>query len=174
MIEIRKLIDWDEAKFSALITQNKKPKDKYPTEQWKEKLIKSEHSPIRKLMLSIVLRDIPSFVATHLVRHVHMQPYVGTSRSDLTGKDDSLTNRLTPVTMELFLNAQEILNISRQRLCYKASKETREIWIEVLKELKKIEPILVKYCVPNCIYRNGCPEFVPCGVKLEKGKDYGF
>ncbi len=174
MIEIRKLIDWDEAYSSALLTQGKKPKNKYPSDKWIEKLIKSEHSPLRKVMYSIVLRDIPSFVATHLVRYTTSQPYVSTSRSDITGKDDKLTNRLTPVTMELFLNAQTIITISRQRLCYKASKETREIWVEVLKELKKIEPLLVKYSMPNCIYRNGCPEFTPCGVTLEKGKDYGF
>ena len=65
--------------------------------------------------------------------------------------------------MRLFLNAQEIINISRARLCNRAEKETRKIWNKVIEELRKIEPELANACVPNCFYRGFCPEFKSCG-----------
>ena len=61
------------------------------------------------------------------------------------------------------LNAQEIINISKLRLCYKASYETRKIWMQVVEELRKIEPHLAAACVPQCIYRGFCPESKSCG-----------
>lgn len=66
--------------------------------------------------------------------------------------------------MRLFLNAEEIINISRKRLCNKAEKETRETWQAAINELRKIEPELANACVPNCYYRGFCPEFKSCGL----------
>ena len=54
-------------------------------------------------------------------------------------------------------------NISRKRLCNCASKETRDIWVMVLNELKKIDKPLYEVCVRECIYRNHCPEYKSCG-----------
>jgi actin-like ATPase involved in cell morphogenesis len=68
-----------------------------------------------------------------------------------------------PVNMRLFLNAQEIINISRQRLCNKAELTTNQIWRQVVEELRKIEPELANACVPQCYYRGFCPEFKSCG-----------
>ena len=65
--------------------------------------------------------------------------------------------------MRLFLNAQEIINISKVRLCNKAETETRNIWNRVIYELKKIEPELANACVPSCFYRGHCPEIKSCG-----------
>ena len=39
-----------------------------PSMEWKEKLIKSEHSPIRTLWFGFKL-EIPYWVSVHLVRH---------------------------------------------------------------------------------------------------------
>ena len=66
--------------------------------------------------------------------------------------------------MRLFLNAQEIINISKVRLCNKAEATTRNIWTQVIEELRKIEPELANACVPNCFYRGFCPEFKSCGL----------
>jgi thymidylate synthase ThyX len=66
--------------------------------------------------------------------------------------------------MRLFLNAQEIINISKVRLCNKAEKTTREIWRQVIEELSKFEPELAAACVPSCIYRGHCPEIKSCGL----------
>ena len=67
------------------------------------------------------------------------------------------------VNLQLSLNAQEIINISKLRLCSKAARETREIWYKVLDELVRIEPYLASACVPQCIYRGFCPEQKSCG-----------
>ena len=66
--------------------------------------------------------------------------------------------------MRLFLNAQEIINISKVRLCSKAESKTREIWRQVIEELRKIEPELANACVPSCFYRGHCPEIKSCGL----------
>lgn len=64
---------------------------------------------------------------------------------------------------EFEANAQSIINISRKRMCFQASKETREAWREFLDELEIKEPELRLCCVPEGIYRGGCPEFKNCG-----------
>ena len=66
--------------------------------------------------------------------------------------------------MRLFLNAQEIINISKERLCNKAEATTRKvIWQAVIEELRKTEPELANACVRNCLYRGFCPEIESCG-----------
>lgn len=99
-----------------------------------------------------------------LVRHIHAQPFVSTSRPDIDGKQipREEQKKIDPVNMRLFLNAQEIINISRVRLCNKTEKETKKIWNIVIEELRKTEPELANACVPNCIYRGFCPEFESC------------
>jgi hypothetical protein len=56
-----------------------------------------------------------------------------------------------------------MINISRKRLCGKASPETREAWILALKRLKEIDSPLYFACVPECFYRGFCPELKSCG-----------
>ena len=75
--------------------------------------------------------------------------------------------------MDMTANAQAIINISRKRLCSCASVETREAWKQVLEAIKEVDPILVDKCVPECIYRGFCPEFMkPCGYsKTAKYKE---
>ena len=116
-------------------------------------------------MFNIDFYDIPNYVSVHLVRHIHAQPFVSTSRPDIDGNQipREEQKKIDPVNMRLFLNAQEIINISRVRLCNRAEKETRKVWNEVIKELGKIEPELANACVPNCFYRGFCPEFESCG-----------
>ena len=101
-----------------------------------------------------------------LVRHVHAQPFVSTSRPDIDGKQipREEQKKSDPVNMRLFLNAQEIINISKVRLCNKAESETRKIWRQVVEELRKIEPELANACKPSCFYRGFCPEIKSCGL----------
>ena len=66
-------------------------------------------------------------------------------------------------------NAQAIINISRKRLCSCASKETREAWKQVVEAIRKVDPVLADKCVPECLYRGFCPEFMnPCGYSKTK------
>lgn len=132
----------------------------------KEKqMILSEHSPLRELEFDIKMYGIPYWVSNHFVRHVHAQPFVSTSRPDITGSKVSRHDMRQDdlVNLQLSLNAQEIINISKLRLCNKASEETREVWYKVLDEVARIEPLLASACVPQCVYRGFCPEPKSCG-----------
>ena len=165
-IEIQRVTSWKDVLNAARFTQRKQPLDKEPSIAFKKNIIKAEHSPLRCLMFNIDFYDIPNYVSVHLVRHVHAQPFVSTSRPDIDGKQipREEQKKIDPVNMRLFLNAQEIIAISRARLCTKAEKETRRIWGEVVSQLKDIEPELAAACVPNCIYRGHCPEIQSCGM----------
>ena len=164
-IKITEVTSWKDVLNAARFTQRKEPLDKEPSINFKKKIIKAEHSPLRCLVFNIDFYDIPNYVSVHLVRHVHAQPFVSTSRPDIDGNQipREEQKKIDPVNMRLFLNAQEIINISRARLCNRAEKETRKVWNEVIKELRKIEPELANACIPNCIYRGFCPEFESCG-----------
>lgn len=73
-------------------------------------------------------------------------------------------DRYAPTDLLGIMNAEAIINMSRKRLCKKASKETREAWTEVLLELNKVDTELVKHCVPQCVFRGGiCSEPKTCG-----------
>lgn len=164
-IEITKVTSWTDVLNAARFTQRKSLKSGEPSENWKKKIIRAEHSPLRCLMFNIDFYDIPYYVSVHLVRHVHAQPFVSSSRPDVNKENSprSEQKKSDQVNMRLFLNAQEIINISKVRLCNKAELETRMIWKEVISELSKQEPILAAACVPSCIYRGICPEIKSCG-----------
>jgi hypothetical protein len=46
-----------------------KDRGKYPTSEWKRKLLRSEHSPIRNINITAKFYDIPYWVVGHFVRH---------------------------------------------------------------------------------------------------------
>ena len=175
-IQITKVTSWTDVLNAARFTQRKAPLDKEPSDDFKRKIIKAEHSPLRCLMFNIDFYDIPYYVSVHLVRHIHAQPFVSTSRPDIDGnmQPRSKQKKMDPVNMRLFLNAQEIINISKVRLCTHAEVETRKVWLKVVKKLFKIEPILAGACVPSCIYRGLCPEMKSCkyNSSIAFRKDY--
>ena len=165
-IEITRVTSWTDVLNAARFTQRLPLKSGEPSVKWKKKIIKAEHSPLRCLMFNIDFYDIPYYVSVHLVRHVHAQPFVSTSRPDIDGHQlpREEQHKTDPVNMRLFLNAQEIINISKVRLCGKAEHSTRSVWFEVVRILKQTEPELAAACVPTCIYRGHCPEFKSCGL----------
>lgn len=165
-IEITRVTSWTDVLNAARFTQRLPLRSGEPSRAWIKKIIKAEHSPLRCLMFNIDFYDIPRFVSDHLVRHVHAQPFVSTGRSDVLKENlPREEQRMTDLyNMRLFLNAQEIINISKVRLCNKAEFQTRVIWREVINELRKTEPELANACVPSCIYRGHCPEIKSCGL----------
>ena len=168
---------WQEIKDTTMTTIGKTT-GKYPEKDWKIKLLISEHSPIRKLKISWKWESIKSWVSVHFVRHKFgIEHWISTRRTDRTGIDRNELRQDELVTHEFEANAQAIINISRKRMCFQASKETREAWAEFLDELEKKEPELRLCCVPEGIYRGGCSEFNNCGhcgYSLEKNskEDY--
>ena len=58
-----------------------------PTSEWIERLVESEHSPIREMWFGIRI-TIPYWVSVHFVRHhIGVNHYVQTQRTDRTGID---------------------------------------------------------------------------------------
>lgn len=73
-------------------------------------------------------------------------------------------DRYAPTSLMGDMNAEAIINMSKKRLCAKASKETREIWEAVITELAKVDPDLARFCVKPCIFNGGiCREYKSCG-----------
>lgn len=156
--------DWTLCKKCTLATVGK-DSDMPATDEWKIKLLKANHSPIRTLQFCFRLTNVPSWVATHLVRHVHATPFVKTQRNDRQGEyDRSKASQNTPVTMCWYMNAEELITISHKRLCRQASKETREVVQAICDEVVKVNPEFEGLFVPQCYFRGGiCEEFYPCG-----------
>jgi thymidylate synthase ThyX len=133
------------------------------SKQTMDSIARQEHSPLRTQLYWVDLENIPLFVGSHLVRHhVGSQPYMLTHRTDRKGGED--LGRNTPTDLGLMVNAQGLIDISKDRLCFQASKETREIFESIKSEVHEIDPNLAKYMVKKCVYRNGlCNEDRCCG-----------
>ena len=133
----------------------------------------TEHSPMRLFRYFIEITGLKSFISVHLVRHgVFASHAVTSNREDLRekrGADASTTiDRNSPVVHMIETNAQELVAISRKRLCYKSHKETTGLWKKVCKEIQRVEPDLYPYLVPECVYRGHiCPEKQICKPGLE-------
>lgn len=156
--------NWTAARNAALNTVGKDTSKYYPSPEWKKRIIRAEHSPIRVLTFTIRLTDVPYWVSVHLTRHkIGVEHFVSTQRTDRTGIDRDNLPQDAPVSHTLVINAQALINISRKRLCYQASQETRETWMDILAVLINVEPEIVDACVPECVYRGFCPELHPCG-----------
>lgn len=155
--------NWQAVKDAAMNTIGVEA-GKYPSTDWKWKILKAEHSPIRLLEFTFRLTDIPYWVSVHLTRHkIGIEHFVSTQRTDRTGTDRDSLPQGALVDHTIRVNAQALINISRKRLCTQASPETRELWRGVIKVLAYQEPELASLCVPECIYRGHCTEMKSCG-----------
>lgn len=157
--------DWLQVKRRALVTVGLVPKT-YPNDEWKKKILKARHSPIRYLFFSFDLIGIPSYVATHLARHVHAQPHIQTQRNDRQNNyDRNAARQDAPVNMIWDVTGEELLIVMNKRLCRKADSKTREI-IKIIRE-KVIEecPEFTEQMIPMCMYTGGCKELEPCGER---------
>jgi len=180
-VEVNKLTDWSEVLDAARFTVNKSDLGKEPSDVFKTKITTAEHSPIRSLIFEITLYNIPTWVSQHIARHdafaghnvregASDTHYVATQRSDRTGVDRSGLSQEELVDHRILLNAQDLITISRKRLCNCASPETRFVWQKVKEEIRKIEPELASRMVRECVYRGFCPEMKPCG--FNRTQDY--
>lgn len=185
---------WSRALNAARRTIGKPPLNKEPSDNWRKMVIMAEHSPIKLVEYLISFKDLRQWVGVHLLRHEHMLPFIHSQRVDRREDIDSLTERVMsiieedvksdesfnkrdylfqgePNDQDFVVNAQTLINISRKRLCYCASKETREAWVAVKEAIKEFDPIMASFMVPNCIYRGRCPEMNTCGYyKTDKFK----
>nr|DAH89603.1 MAG TPA: Thymidylate synthase thyX [Caudoviricetes sp.] len=106
----------------------------------------AEHSPIRTGRLIINVYDVPSFVIGHFVRHNQgFTPFVASLRNDRASYN-KVPDRNTQNSFRFDGNFQSFINISKKRYCNCASKETREVWAEIMKAVKEFEPELFSVC----------------------------
>ena len=174
--DLTQVTTWKRALNAARRTIGKNKLEKNPSKSWEAKILLAEHSPIRLVEYDWTWQDIMQWVTTHIVRHhegcekfVHSQR--GDRRKLSVPRNELPQGELND--MDMTANAQAIINISRKRLCSCASKETRAAWKQVIDEIRKIDPVLADKCVPECIYRGFCPEWMSsCGYsKTEKYKE---
>lgn len=137
--------------------------------EWLERLIKSEHSPIRELWFGIRM-EIPYFCSVHFVRHhIGVNHYVQTQRTDRTGIKRDEKSQGEIVSHIMSVNAQELIFMAHKRLCLQASEETRMIMKEIVKKVVEVAPYMKEVLVPMCVYRNGkCDEMFPCKKDVEE------
>ena len=183
-VEVKKLTDWSEVLDAARFTVNKTDLGKEPSVEFKNRITMAEHSPIRSLIFVVTLYNVPSWVSQHIARHDKFaghtvregendENFVSTQRSDRTGVDRSELSQEELVSHRILLNAQDLINISRKRLCNCASPETRYVWDLVRYEIWKIEPELASKMVRECVYRGFCPEMECCGyVNTDKFSEH--
>ena len=153
--------DWKRALFLARETQGKGG-DLTPSFEWKKKLINSEHSPLRTLMFTIEMQDIPYYSSVHFVRHkIGVEHYVKSQRSNVNRNEEpqgALVNHIMDI------NAQSLIFMARKRLCYKADSTTQYIMRLIVSAISGLCPEFKSFLVPECVYRGGyCHEFKPCG-----------
>lgn len=152
------------------MTIGKKPV-KPVTDDWKRKMLLAEHSPIRLVEYDIILEGIPYYVAMHLVRHKHgVEHFVCSQRDDRTKDTEKRADKPQGalVDMQMSCNAQALINISRKRLCGKASKETRAVWRAVEQAMRKVDHVMAEFMTPDCVYKGRCTEIDSCGYWIYK------
>jgi len=138
-----------------------------------DKLLLAEHSPIRTQMFTIKMKNIPTFVSTHLVRHnIGVEHFVKSNREDRVGYTGD-AGRMQPVNHTMFLNAHAVINIGRKRLCKQAHIETIKVLRYIKIQMEPVDKYLADRMVPECVYRNNaCPEHNTCGFINEQWKIY--
>lgn len=156
--------DWERCKDLALRTMGKKWTGAEVTWEWKQKMLKCEHSPIRTLMFTIEM-EVPSYVSVHFVRHkVGVEHYVQSQRNDRQSNyDRELAPQNAMVTHTMDIDAQQLMFMARRRLCGMADPVTRYVMTKICTAVILTNPEFKKHLIPMCEYRHECPEFEPCG-----------
>lgn len=163
---LEQITSWKRVLNSARRTVGKEPLDKEPSDSWKAKMLLAEHSPIRQLEFDWTWSEIEQWITVHFARHhVGCEKFVHSQRED---RNEAVTDRNelpqgTLNDMDMSANAQALINISRKRLCRKASPETRRAWSELWVAIYDKDPIMASKMQRECIYRGFCPELKSCG-----------
>lgn len=155
---------WRRVKNHCRTTDNKGFTEKEPNEEFKHKLLISEHTPIRLLEFDWSWRGIPYWLSTEWSRH-KFEKFISTQRDDRL-KDDTPRGQKpqeAPVNFDGFANMQNLIDAWRKRLCYHATPEARRLAEDFKFTLRDAAPLEASVLVPNCVYRMGCPEFTSCG-----------
>ncbi len=155
--------DWQRCKMLAMNTIGRKWSGNV-TDKWKHDILKAEHSPIRTLMFTIRM-ELPYWVSVHFCRHKYgVEHFVSSQRNDRQSAYDRTTApQGAYVSHVMDINAQELMQMARMRLCKQASFETQMVMKMICDEVIEANPEFAPFLVPKCIAHHGCNEFMPCG-----------
>lgn len=145
-----------------------KTSESVPGSEWRHKILEARHSPIRELIYSFEITDIPYFVHVQLVRHhVGINFFVKSQRNDRQSEYDRREARQdAPINMIVSLNAEALMNLANKRLCHLASNETQDLVYDMCHEALQVTPEFEGLLVPACQYNGGvCHEMKPCWRK---------
>ena len=166
---VKRTGDWADVLDAARSTVNKEALNQEPSDNFKRRILMAEHSPIRLLNYKWKWTGIKSWISQHFARHNKFaEHFVTTQRTDRTGinrdelRQDELVNHI------MAANTQEIIAISRKRLCSNASEETQQEWQLVVEGIRAIDPILADILHPDCVYRGHCYEINSCNFHKTK------
>ena len=158
--------DWQRCKMLAMNTIGRTWRSKSVSDVWKRKILKAGHSPIRTLMFTIKM-EVPYWVSVHFVRHKYgVEHYVTSQRND---RQDNYDRTQAPqgemVTHIMDINAQELIQMARMRLCGQAAEETRQAMYAICKAVLEVNPEFRGFLVPKCRFGEMgfyCNEFKSC------------
>lgn len=155
--------DWQRCKMLAMNTIGRKWSGEV-SDEWKHKILKAEHSPIRTLWFTVRM-EVPYWVSTHFVRHKYgVEHYVSSQRNDRQSEyDRTKAPQNAMVTHIMDINAQELIQMARMRLCGQASVETRMVMTLIRDAVIDTNPEFADFLVPKCVAHGGCKEFRSCG-----------
>lgn len=156
--------DWERCKTLALNTMGIKYSGAEVTEEWKHKILKAKHSPIRTLMFTIKM-TIPSYVSVHFVRHkIGVEHFVQSQRND---RQSNYNREIAPqnamVTHIMDINAEQLMFMANRRLCGMADVTTRYVMQAICRGVEIFNPEFVGHLKPMCEHLHECPEFKSCG-----------
>ncbi len=134
-----------------------------------DKLYTCKHSPLRTQLFVIRMIDIPYEVAVHLRTHAAVGQVwcTGSGR-----KDRDKTERGTNTDMIGLLNAQHLISMAHERLCFNALADTTQVMMEIKEGVAKVDPELVTHLVPQCLYLGRCDQSPSCGW-FNRRNEYG-
>lgn len=162
--------DWLGVKQRALVTIGK-TSTKVPDESWKYRMLNCRHSPIRYLVFSFYLSDIPYWLSVELCRHhIGIEKFVKSQRDDRNNNDIPRAEKPqgSLVNMIIDVNAESLMTLMNKRLCGAATKEMQQLMMMIREEVLKTNPEFEEFLVPMCMYHgNKCKEFTNCGGKTE-------
>lgn len=138
------------------------------SDEWKHKIIKAGHSPIRTLMFTIRITNMPYWVAMHFRTHKYgVEHFISSQRNDRqTEYDRNKAPQDHPVSYIMDVNAQELIQMAHMRLCGQAATETRRAMQAICRAVIAVNPEFRPFLMPKCRSIGDlfyCNEFRPCG-----------
>jgi hypothetical protein len=167
---------WVKVLNSARATVGKEETVLNPSDEFKRSILRSKHSPIRKLKFEVTMQDVPAYVTQQFSRHhiciesdpgymfsenivpTDIEHYVQTSREDRTSIPRGERKQTDLVDYSFDINAAGLFAASEKRLCGAADRLAIRTWSGVVESVKKIDPIIASCCQPQCVVYGFCPE----------------